>query len=114
MIAKFLVDDVRRLLADGHLSQRKIAEKLGLSRGSVNAIATGKRRDSYSCRSKEPQNARFEPPTGSPARCPGCGGLTQMPCLACYIRSQCAAKTPPPQGLSRRPSRGTSPIASCG
>jgi hypothetical protein len=28
----------------------------------------------------------FVPPAGRPVRCSGCGGLVQMPCLACYIR----------------------------
>jgi transcriptional regulator with XRE-family HTH domain len=42
MIATTVVDEIRRLLRQGRLSQRKIASRIGVSRGTVNAIALGK------------------------------------------------------------------------
>ena len=84
MIADSLVSEIRDLLGQGELSQRAIARRFGVSHGTVNAIALGKRRG----RSRRPaSHDRFIPPTGQPVRCPGCGGLTQMPCLVCYLRS---------------------------
>ena len=38
MIARALIDEVRCQLREGRLSQRKIADSLGISRGTVNAI----------------------------------------------------------------------------
>jgi hypothetical protein len=84
MIATQMVDEVRRLLREGGLSQRRIAVKLGISRGTVNAIALGRRPDYPSHgRTDEPG---FTPPMGLPVRCPTCGGKVQMPCLLCYVR----------------------------
>jgi hypothetical protein len=84
MIATSVVSEVRRMLREGRLSQRQIALSIGVSRGTVNDIALGRRRD----RSADdgPWDDGFIPPTGKPVRCPGCGGLAQMPCLLCYIR----------------------------
>jgi transcriptional regulator with XRE-family HTH domain len=86
MIAATVVDEVRRLLGEGHLSQRQIANRIGVSRGTVNAIALG-RRAMVSTRKRQEING-FRPPDGLHVRCPGCGGRVQMPCLACYLRGQ--------------------------
>ncbi len=67
-------------------SQRQIALRIGVSRGTVNAIALGRRRD-YSAHDRQRDDG-FIPPTGKPMRCPGCGGLAQMPCLLCYLRAK--------------------------
>ena len=85
MIASSVVAEVRRLLAKGHLSQREIARWTGVSRGTVNAIARGKRRDDDTRRHR--QDEGFIPPSGPARRCPGCGGLVQMPCLVCQVRA---------------------------
>ncbi len=85
MIATTLVREIRELLRAGELSQRKIARRLGVSRGSVNAIARGKRPDRSARRSAFADG--FVVPTGLPRRCPGCGGMVQMPCLLCYVRA---------------------------
>ena len=45
MLDSFIVDTIRRLLAEGKWSMRKIARMTGVSRGTVLAIAHGKRRD---------------------------------------------------------------------
>jgi hypothetical protein len=86
MIATTVVDEIRRLLQQGRLSQRNIASRIGVSRGTVNAIALGKRADHPARWRRE--DAGFIPPAGLPVRCPGCGGLVQMPCLLCYIRAR--------------------------
>jgi len=84
MIASDVVKEIRQMLAEGSLSQRAIAGRMGVSRGTVCAIAQGKRHD------YPPQYFRKDihliSPAGLPVRCSGCGGLVQMPCLACYIR----------------------------
>jgi hypothetical protein len=84
MITFGVVGEVRRLLAEGHLSQRKIARWTGVSRGTVNAIARGERPD-YEAR-RHRQDDDFTLPSGPARRCPGCGGMVQMPCLLCRIR----------------------------
>ena len=84
MIATDIVKEIRQMLAEGSLSQRAIADRMGVSRGTVCAIAQGKRRD-YPLQFFR-MDMHFIPPAGRPVRCSGCGGLVQMPCLACYIR----------------------------
>ncbi len=84
MIAPALVEEIRGLLSASGLSQRKIAARLGVSRGTVNAIALGRRAD----RATPARQADGLPaPAGPAVRCPGCGGRVQMPCLLCYVRA---------------------------
>lgn len=83
MIEPSVVEEVRRLLAEGKLSQRKIAKHLGISRATVGAIASGKRPD-YQPRPRE-EDDPFQI-TGPPRRCPGCGGVVYLPCRLCYVR----------------------------
>jgi hypothetical protein len=81
MIARETVEQIQRLLAEGNVSQRGIARLMGVSRGTVNAIAQGKRR--------EPRPAKPEEedlPCGPPQRCPTCGGFVYMPCRLCRVR----------------------------
>lgn len=84
MLAPGVVAEIRGLLVGGELSQGEIARRWGVSRGTVNAIATGRRaaRPSRSSHGEEPAFMR-----GPARRCPGCGGLVQMPCLACRLRA---------------------------
>jgi transcriptional regulator with XRE-family HTH domain len=85
MITTTVVDEIRRMLQEGRLSQRNIARRIGVSRGTVNAIALGRR---VSCAARRRCDADgFTPPAGVPVRCPGCGARVQMPCLLCYIRT---------------------------
>lgn len=86
MLDPSLVDAVVRLLAVGgpsQLSQRAIARITGLSRGAVNAIATGKRLV---------HAPTVEAPQFSPlaSRCPRCGAMVYLPrnrvvCHACHV-----------------------------
>jgi len=84
MIAPGVADEIRRLLGERNLSQRMIARRVGVSRGTVNAICLGKRPDTgkYHPREDDPLI-----PAGPLERCPGCGGLVHMPCLLCRIRA---------------------------
>jgi len=85
MIEAALADEIRRLLAEGRLSQRKIALRTGVSRGTVNAIALGKR----VLRNRRREAAEEFPPLDGPAsRCPSCGAMVRMPCLACRLRAE--------------------------
>jgi len=78
-----VVEEIDRLLKEGQLSQRRIAERLGVSRGTVSAIANGQR--GLYGRSPEEEGAASGP--ASPAeRCPKCGFLVHLPCLVCRTR----------------------------
>lgn len=85
MISSHVVAEVRRLLEEGRLSQRKIAQWTGVSRGTVHAIARGRRPDCEARRCR--RTDAVTPPSGPPRRCPGCGGMVQMPCLLCQLRA---------------------------
>jgi hypothetical protein len=84
MLAPHLVEEVRRLLASGTLSQRTIARRTGVSRGTVGLIAAGRRRDPV--RIVQPWDEEPGQPLEPPRRCPTCGGLVYMPCRLCHIR----------------------------
>jgi hypothetical protein len=86
VITQGIVDEIRRLLGQPGFSQRKIARYLGVSRGSVGRIASGKRPD-YPPDDGKDEDIR---PTGPPRRCSGCGGLVYIPCRLCRIRALAA------------------------
>ncbi|MDO4585712.1 MAG: hypothetical protein Q4C95_00280 [Planctomycetia bacterium] len=91
MISKTVIQEIERLLALGTFSQKQIAILTSVSRGSVNAIATGKRQRLLENSSKyndqydsiDLPNFRF--PEGPIARCPSCGAYVKTPCLACQL-----------------------------
>lgn len=89
MIASSTVEQIREFLRKGGLSQRKIARRLGVSRGTVNAIALDRRPD-YEARHR--RTHPIIPPSGPFVRCPTCGALAQTPCLACQIRAWTAQR----------------------
>ncbi len=84
MLPIAVVREIERLLQEGQHSQRKIATHLQVSRGSVGAIASG-RRGIYG---KEPEPDDVIPlaSQGPPERCPRCGFRVIMPCLVCEAR----------------------------
>lgn len=84
MIAPHRVEEVKRLLTGGQLSQRKIARLTGISRATVGAIALGRRPD-YPQRDTGDDDL-FSRPSGPPARCTGCGGMVYLPCRLCHVR----------------------------
>jgi hypothetical protein len=83
MLSKSQVEWVVQLLDEKRLSQREIARQTRLSRATVGAIACGAR--PRHLHRKTADEAPFDP--GPPARCRGCGGLVQMPCLLCRVRA---------------------------
>jgi hypothetical protein len=106
MLSVTLVEEIDRLLQEGKLSQRKIAARLKVSRGTVGSIASG-RRGLYG---HESQLAQEDPlrHEGPPERCPHCGFRVYMPCLVCRIRAYRESQhrtegNPPAPG--RRPAR---------
>jgi hypothetical protein len=84
MIAPHLVEQVRQLLVEGKLSHRKIARITVVSRGTIGAIASGRR----CIRPRPTWPWEDEPlvPDTPPRRCPDCGGMVYMPCRACRAR----------------------------
>jgi hypothetical protein len=89
MIAAKVVTEICRLLDLKTHSQRHIAKLLGVSRGTVGAIASGKRPVTPL---PEPCDEDTDERSGPPARCPDCGGLVYMPCLLCRLREQRARR----------------------
>src|SRR5262245_31831524 len=81
MIALGKVLETERLLAEGKLSYRKIARQVGISRATVGAIASGRRKGWYDRPTTDPLA-----PTGPPERCVGCGSRVYLPCRACHVR----------------------------
>lgn len=84
MIAQSVVEEVRRLLADGRWSQRTVAKMAGVSRGTVGSIASGKRPDPPQPR--EAWQEELDERAGPPRRCEVCGGLVYLPCRLCHVR----------------------------
>jgi hypothetical protein len=83
MLPTALIHDIDLLLKVGELSHRKIAIRLGVSRGTVSAIANG-RRGLYG---KEPDDGRSSlAPASPPKRCNCCGYRVYLPCLICEAR----------------------------
>jgi len=84
MLPLVVIQEIRQLLDEGTLSQRKIANKLDISRGTVNAIASG-RRGVYGREpdSENPTLCCLELP---PERCLGCGAMVYKPCVLCRAR----------------------------
>jgi transcriptional regulator with XRE-family HTH domain len=83
MLAIGKVKEIERLLAEGGLSQRKIAATVGCSRALISAIARGARPD-YEAR----RLARLtkSEPLGPIERCPTCGARVYTPCRLCRVR----------------------------
>jgi hypothetical protein len=77
MLAQETITAARQLLAQG-LSQRQTAILLKISRGTIHAIAHGRIRDRV---------PRAPPPKPYTGRCPNCGRLVRMPCLACTLEN---------------------------
>ena len=95
MLAPKIVDEVLRLLREGKCSQRAIARRLGISRGTVCAIATGKRGNGESPAHAD-GGTNSSKPAGPPERCPGCGAMVHMPCQLCRARAAAARRSTRP------------------
>ncbi|HZZ71847.1 MAG TPA: hypothetical protein VFE24_06310 [Pirellulales bacterium] len=88
MIDPSIILEIRRLLAEGQLSHRRIGLKCGVSRMTVFNISSGRRRD----RPDRPSAWDDDRPLGPAERCPSCGGMVFTPCRLCRIRAQVAAR----------------------
>jgi hypothetical protein len=84
MLAISVVEEIQRLLDEGKLSQRKIAARLGVGRGTVGAIASGQR--GLYGRETDPDGPHPLVPQAPPERCPQCGFLVYTPCMICSTR----------------------------
>ncbi len=83
MHSRIVIEAIDRLLQEGQLSQRQIAERLGVSRGTVNAIANGSR----ALHGKEAfAKGAVDDPFLPAHRCPKCGYYVHLPCLVCRTR----------------------------
>jgi hypothetical protein len=81
MLSPALIRRIKQLLAERTHTYRQIARLLGVSCGTISAIASGKRW------SDEALDLRGQgEPEGPPLRCPRCGGLVMMPCVLCSTR----------------------------
>ncbi len=91
MIAPLKIQEIERLLAEGSLSQRKIARKAGVSRATVSSIANGARPD-YEARREAKRQQLLDELPGPLIRCDECGGRVYAPCRLCRVRRIKAAE----------------------
>jgi hypothetical protein len=100
MIAPAKVQEIERLLAEGTMSQRRVARQAGVSRATVKGIAGGSRPDYEARRLARRQFRKRELP-GPLVRCGECGGRVYAPCRLCRVRRFKAAEQAR-AGLTRR------------
>ncbi|MEN6450211.1 MAG: helix-turn-helix transcriptional regulator [Thermoguttaceae bacterium] len=96
MISTEVVAEIRRLLEEDRLSQRQIARLMGVCRGTVGAIALGRRPDPAPRVEEDPLE-----PAGPPERCPGCGAKVYMPCVYCRVQSEMSKRRGLPANARR-------------
>lgn len=86
MLSIAVVQEIRRLLDERQLSQRSIALKLGVSRGIVSNMASGRRAVFGREPDQRPDRVSLKRETSLPIRCRSCGGLVHAPCRLCEAR----------------------------
>lgn len=86
MLPMALVLEIRRLLDQGELSQRTIARRLGVSRGTVADMVHGRRGDYGRNAAADGKSSSTIREAALPVRCPDCGGLIYAPCRLCDAR----------------------------
>ena len=69
------------MLDEGQLSHRNIALKLGVSRGTIGAIASG--RLGIHGRESGPEITEYGFQESAPERCHDCGAMVYKPCVLC-------------------------------
>jgi hypothetical protein len=101
------VMEIDRLLKEGYLSQREIAKKLHVSRGTVGAIANGRR----PLIGKDPRDGRgrTQKDRGRAQRCPKCGHHVFLPCQICLANEFVSSQEDQPSPLARQRARRESP-----
>ena len=104
MLSIELIQEIHRLLGEGQLSQRQIAARLDVSRGTVGAIASGRR----GLKGKGGEGGALPAHTARcrPARCRHCGYRVYAPCRIClardYRRQQLSGIEPALNGTRKR------------
>jgi transposase len=98
MIDRQIIAEAARLLLARELSQRQIAARLGISRGTVLAISRQRRpldmqRKSRADHPRTKQERRLAERVTLragqlPTRCPECRNLVMLPCQICKGRNQ--------------------------
>jgi len=98
MLSPQLIAEAARLLLQRELSQRQIAARLGISRGTVLAISRQRRpldlqRKHRAAQPRSRQQRRYIErvtlrPDQLPERCPVCRNLVLLPCQICATRKQ--------------------------
>ena len=83
MIKNDIIRKILYLVKQEKMSQRQIAKRLGVSRGTVQAVAHGRRSEHISSAMKAV--ATWIVPSGKPKRCHKCGSWVKIPCLACQL-----------------------------
>jgi hypothetical protein len=96
-----IVHEIDRLLNEGQLSQREIARRLRVSRGTVSAIANGER--GLYGRSAGDTDSPAAERDQLPERCPKCGFLVHLPCLVCRTREYRQGRQALAKLAARRP-----------
>lgn len=82
MLPQAIIDEAMRLIATG-LSQRKVASQLGISRGVVGDLASGKRQP----HGRDDSPSKLQPRVVQPLRrCKKCGMTVSFPCVACRAK----------------------------
>jgi hypothetical protein len=98
MISPKIIAEAARLLLVNELSQRQIAERLGISRGTVLAVSRKRRplnlrRVARAAKPRSKQQRRYVErvtlhAARLPERCPDCRNLVLLPCQICAGRKQ--------------------------
>ena len=91
MIAEERIREAELMLARGKMSQREVAKRTGLSRGTISLIARGKR--TIQVKTVDP-DVLPESEDGPPVRCITCGSIVKMPCLLCHLKNLAARNRP--------------------
>ncbi len=94
MLSLVMIEKIEWLLRSADLSQRQVAMRLGVSRGTVASVARGKRSAKQQrstgvlpIASKDQHAPQIVPDLDAvPVRCPSCGCRVFLPCLVCHLR----------------------------
>lgn len=79
MLDRDTAQKILDLLSDG-ISMREVARRLGVSKATVANVRDGK-----GIWFDEPKKPEITAGKGEPERCPECGRLVVMPCIACQV-----------------------------